>query len=75
MESGSKYFLFTVNDIPDLNLCLLMETIIEAKGIEKSFGKLKVLKGVGLTVAKSEVLAIMGASGAALYDFPGRYRV
>ena len=42
-----------------------METIIEAKGIEKSFGKLKVLKGVGLTVAKSEVLAIMGASGAA----------
>lgn len=44
MESGSKYFLFTVNDIPDLNLCLLMETIIEAKGIEKSFGKLKVLR-------------------------------
>ena len=41
-----------------------METIIEAKGIEKSFGKLKVLKGVGLTVAKSEVLSIMGASGA-----------
>ena len=41
-----------------------MEPIIEAKGIEKSFGNLKVLKGVGLTVAKSEVLSIMGASGA-----------
>ena len=41
-----------------------MEPIIEAKGIEKSFGNLKVLKGVGLTVAKSEILSIMGASGA-----------
>ena len=41
-----------------------MENIIEAKGIEKSFGKLKVLKGVDLTVGKSEVLSIMGASGA-----------
>lgn len=38
--------------------------IIEAKGIEKSFGKLKVLKGIDMTVRKSEVLSIMGASGA-----------
>lgn len=41
-----------------------MEAIIEAKGIEKSFGKLKVLKGIGLEVGRSEVLSIMGASGA-----------
>lgn len=41
-----------------------MEAIIEAKGIEKSFGSLKVLKGIGLAVSKSEVLSIMGASGA-----------
>lgn len=41
-----------------------MEAIIEAKGIEKSFGNLKVLKGVGISVRKSEVLSIMGASGA-----------
>lgn len=41
-----------------------MQTIIEARGIEKSFGTLKVLKGIGLTVSKSEVLSIMGASGA-----------
>ncbi|MBO8448650.1 MAG: ABC transporter ATP-binding protein [Bacteroidetes bacterium] len=41
-----------------------MEYIIEAKGIEKSFGRLKVLKGVGLTVSRSEVVSIMGASGA-----------
>lgn len=38
--------------------------IIEARGIEKSFGTLKVLKGIDLTVSKSEVLSIMGASGA-----------
>lgn len=41
-----------------------MQTIIEARGIEKSFGTLKVLKGIDLTVSKSEVLSIMGASGA-----------
>ena len=38
--------------------------IIEAKGIETSFGKLKVLKGIDLSVCRSEVLSIMGASGA-----------
>ena len=38
--------------------------IIEAKGIEKSFGTLKVLKGVDFEVDRSEVVAIMGASGA-----------
>lgn len=38
--------------------------IIEAKGIEKSFGPLKVLKGVDFSMDKGEVVAIMGASGA-----------
>ena len=38
--------------------------IIEAKGIEKSFGTLKVLKGVDFQVDRGEVVAIMGASGA-----------
>lgn len=38
--------------------------MIEAKGIEKSFGTLKVLKGIDLQVEKSEVTSIMGASGA-----------
>ena len=37
--------------------------MIEAKGIEKSFGTLKVLKGIDLQVEKSEVASIMGASG------------
>lgn len=38
--------------------------MIKAKGIEKSFGALKVLKGVDLSVSKAEVVSIMGASGA-----------
>ena len=38
--------------------------IIDAKGIEKSFGSLKVLKGVDFQVDRAEVVAIMGASGA-----------
>lgn len=38
--------------------------MIVAKGIEKSFGDLKVLKGIDLHVDKSEVVSIMGASGA-----------
>ena len=38
--------------------------MIQAKGIEKSFGTLKVLKGIDFSAAKSEVVSIMGASGA-----------
>lgn len=38
--------------------------MIQAKGIEKSFGALKVLKGIDFSAAKSEVVSIMGASGA-----------
>ena len=38
--------------------------MIEAKGIEKSFGTLKVLKGIDKKEEKSEVASIMGASGA-----------
>lgn len=38
--------------------------MIQAKGIEKSFGTLKVLKGLDMEVRKGEVVSIMGASGA-----------
>lgn len=38
--------------------------MIEAKGIEKSYGNLKVLKGIDFSAEKSEVVSIMGASGA-----------
>lgn len=38
--------------------------MIQAKGIEKSFGALKVLKGIDFSADKAEVVSIMGASGA-----------
>jgi lipoprotein-releasing system ATP-binding protein len=38
--------------------------MIQAKGIEKSFGTLKVLKGLDFSAARSEVVSIMGTSGA-----------
>ena len=52
-----------------MKMGLLMDKLkgsimIQAKGIEKSFGDLKVLKGIDFNVSKSEVVSIMGASGA-----------
>lgn len=41
-----------------------MENMICALGIEKSFGNLKVLKGIDFHAEKSEIVSIMGASGA-----------
>jgi lipoprotein-releasing system ATP-binding protein len=47
-----------------LSLNPYFKSMIQAKGIEKSFGSLKVLKGIDFSAAKSEVVSIMGASGA-----------
>jgi lipoprotein-releasing system ATP-binding protein len=38
--------------------------MIEAKGIEKAYGRLQVLRGVDLSVAKGEMVSIIGSSGA-----------
>jgi len=38
--------------------------LLVAKNIEKSFGNIKVLKGISLNVDKGEVVSIVGASGA-----------
>jgi len=38
--------------------------MINAAGITKSYGDLKVLKGIDLSISKKEVVAVVGASGA-----------
>jgi len=38
--------------------------MIQTRGIEKSFGTLKVLKGIDMQVDKGEIVAVVGASGA-----------
>ena len=54
---GSAFFILS-------KFNTFVSMMIQAKGIEKSFGTLKVLKGIGFEVGKSEVVSIMGASGA-----------
>lgn len=41
-----------------------METILETRGIRKSYQTLEVLRGVDLTVAAKRIVAIVGPSGA-----------
>jgi lipoprotein-releasing system ATP-binding protein len=38
--------------------------MINATGIKKAYGELKVLKGIDLSIAEKEVVSIVGASGA-----------
>ena len=42
----------------------MAEKVIELIGLEKSFGKNSVLKGINLSVEKGDVLSIIGASGS-----------
>ena len=44
-------------------LCIFA-TMLIAKGIKKSYGKLQILKGVDLEVARGEIITIVGPSGA-----------
>ncbi|HYG37555.1 MAG TPA: ABC transporter ATP-binding protein [Cytophagales bacterium] len=38
--------------------------MLKAEGIRKTYGDLKVLKGIDLTITKGEIVSIVGASGA-----------
>ena len=39
-------------------------SMLIAKNIHKSFGKLDVIKGIDVTVSQGEVVAILGPSGS-----------
>ena len=43
---------------------VIFATMLIATDIHKSFGELRVLKGINLEIKKSEIVAIVGASGA-----------
>lgn len=42
----------------------MMETILDIKGLHKSFGTLNVLRGIDLQIHEGEVVALIGASGS-----------
>ncbi len=44
-------------------------TVLETENIHKSFGSLKVLKGITVTIARGEIVTIVGASGAGKTTF------
>ena len=46
------------------NLSMAEEPMIRLHNLKKSFGKLEVLKGINLEVARSEVLVLIGPSGS-----------
>ena len=45
------------------------ETLIKVKGLEKSFGKIEVLKGIDTEIKKGEVVCIIGPSGSGKSTF------
>ena len=52
--------------INNLHICIITMSIfmLQARGIQKSYGNLKILKGVDLDVKRGEIITIIGASGA-----------
>ncbi|MDT2810735.1 amino acid ABC transporter ATP-binding protein [Enterococcus asini] len=46
-----------------------MEALIQVKGLEKSFGKQQVLKGIDTEIKKGEVVVIIGPSGSGKSTF------
>ena len=45
-------------------ICFTIDSMILTRNIHKSFGSLKVLKGIDLDIKKGEIVSIVGASGA-----------
>ena len=63
--SGQQSILSAIGGVPHPET----DTVVEATGVEKWFGKLHVLKGVSLTVRRREVVVICGPSGSGKTTF------
>ena len=45
------------------------ETLIKVDALEKSFGKVEVLKGINIDIKKGEVVVVIGPSGCGKSTF------
>jgi lipoprotein-releasing system ATP-binding protein len=50
-------------------MALKMKIMLQAKGIQKNYGTLEVLKGIDFSVAEGEIVTIIGKSGAGKSTF------
>jgi len=44
-----------------------METAIEVRDLEKSYGDLEALRGINFTINRGEIFALLGPNGAGTY--------
>ena len=49
---------------------LPQEPLLDVKGLEVSYGAIKALKGIALSVGKGEAVALIGANGAGKTSSP-----
>ena len=56
-------------DVLGVTPAAVPETVVEATDVQKSFGRLHVLKGVSMTVKRQEVVVVIGASGSGKTTF------
>ncbi|WP_157213449.1 ATP-binding cassette domain-containing protein [Paenibacillus senegalensis] len=47
-----------------MNKALLTETLLEAEGLIKRYGKRTAVNGIGLEIRRGEVIAVIGPNGA-----------
>ena len=65
MTASSTSLLDAVGGAP----ALASDIVVEATGVEKSFGRLKVLRGISMTVRRGEVVCVIGPSGSGKTTF------
>jgi polar amino acid transport system ATP-binding protein len=65
VTASSAWLLEAVGGAPSL----ASDIVVEATNVEKSFGRLKVLRGISMTVRRGEVVCVIGPSGSGKTTF------